>query len=155
MSKEERFDEIKNLIKAELPEDIEESFELLLNAVVRYSIENNHCRTNWTARDLLQGIASEDTLKICFDEYEESAADYEKAMHQRLKAEKYSKMVDIQMTKIEENMQVGKKSVVWIFSDKDYYHNDFEREWFDEFAKAAREHFENAGYKINGIMITW
>lgn len=68
MSKEQRFDEIKNLIKAELPEDIEESFELLLNVVIKYSIENNHSKTNWTARDLLQDIVSEDTLKMCFDE---------------------------------------------------------------------------------------
>lgn len=68
MSNEQRFDEIKNLIKAELPENIEESFELLLNAVIKYSIERNHSRTNWTARDLLQDIVSEDTLKMCFDE---------------------------------------------------------------------------------------
>lgn len=44
MSNEQRFDEIKNLIKAELPEDIEESFELLLNAAIKYSIEKNHSR---------------------------------------------------------------------------------------------------------------
>lgn len=68
MGNEQRFDEIKDLIKAELPEDIEESFELLLNATIKYSIEKNHSRTNWTARELLESIASEETLKICFDE---------------------------------------------------------------------------------------
>lgn len=68
MGNEQRFDEIKDLIKAELPEGIEESFELLLNAVVKYSIEKNHSRTNWTARELLESVASEETLKLCFDE---------------------------------------------------------------------------------------
>lgn len=155
MSNEQRFDEIKNLIKAELPEDIEESFELLLNAVIKYSIERNHSRTNWTARELLESIASEETLKLCFDEHTDTAAEHEKATHERLKTEKYQKMIDIQQTKINESMQTGKKSVIWIFSDKGYYHNDFEMAWFEEFETKAREHFEKAGHKIKGIVITW
>lgn len=155
MSNEQRFDEIKNLIKAELPEDIEESFELLLNAVIKYSIERNHSRINWTARELLESIASEDTLKLCFDEHTDAAADCEKAVHYKLKSEKFQKMIDIQQNKIIESMQTGKKSVIWIFSDKCYYHNDFEMAWFEEFENKARKHFEKAGYKIKGITITW
>lgn len=149
------FDEIKNLIKAELPESIEESFELLLNAVIKYSIENNHSRTNWTARELFESIASEETLKLCFDEHTDTAAEREKATHERLKAEKYQKMIDIQQTKIDRMMQTGKKSVIWIFSDKLYYNNGFEMAWYEEFENKAREHFEKVGYKIQGITITW
>lgn len=83
-------------------------------------------------------------------------AELEKATHEKLKAEKFEKMMDIQRTKIIESVQDGKKSVIWVFSDKGYCHNDLEMTWFDEFERKARNEFEKYGYKIIGnTVIVW
>lgn len=72
-----------------------------------------------------------------------------------VKTEKFQKMLSIQQRFIEENMKCGKNSVIWIFSDKEYYHNEFERKWFLEFNNNAKKLFEENGYKISGIVIRW
>ena len=41
--------------------------EILYN-VVKYAVEHNHCKTNWTAREIFTDIVSEDLLKRFFDE---------------------------------------------------------------------------------------
>ena len=41
--------------------------EILYN-VVKYAVEHNHCKTNWTAREIFTDIVSEDLLKQLFDE---------------------------------------------------------------------------------------
>ena len=41
--------------------------EILYN-VVKYAVEHNHCKTNWTAREFFTDIVSEDLLKQLFDE---------------------------------------------------------------------------------------
>ena len=41
--------------------------EILYN-VVKYAVEHNHCKTNWTAREIFTDIVSEDLLKRLFDE---------------------------------------------------------------------------------------
>ena len=41
--------------------------EILYN-VVKYAVEYNHCKTNWTAREFFTDIVSEDLLKQLFDE---------------------------------------------------------------------------------------
>lgn len=41
--------------------------EILYN-VVKYSVENNHTKTNWTAREFFSDIVSEELLKQLFDE---------------------------------------------------------------------------------------
>lgn len=76
-------------------------------------------------------------------------------IQQKLKDEKFDKMLVIQGEKIVESMEVGKKSVVWIFSDKDYYHNELESSWFEEFEKAARKIYEDGGFKISGCIVSW
>ena len=72
-----------------------------------------------------------------------------------IKIEKFQKMVSIQRKFIEDNMREGKDSVIWIFSDKEYFHNDFERQWFSEFNSKAKILFEKNGYNINGILVSW
>ena len=41
--------------------------EILYN-VVKYAVEHNHCKTNWTAREFFTDIVSDDLLKQLFDE---------------------------------------------------------------------------------------
>ena len=41
--------------------------EILYN-VVKYVVENNYSKTNWTAREIFTDIVSEDLLKQLFDE---------------------------------------------------------------------------------------
>ena len=41
--------------------------EILYN-VVKYAVENNHTKTNWTAREIFTDIVSEDLLNQLFDE---------------------------------------------------------------------------------------
>lgn len=79
----------------------------------------------------------------------------EELIHKSAKQEKFSHMIEIQLSKIEDRMSKGEKSVIWIFSDKGYYNNDFEEQWFSEFEENARRLFEKKGYKIQGICITW
>ena len=84
-----------------------------------------------------------------------NAKEMEKSVHNDVKENKFNQMVDIQNKFIKERMQSGEKSVIWIFSDKEYYHNDLERGWFEEFKERATQQFKEAGYKIKGIIITW
>lgn len=84
-----------------------------------------------------------------------NAHQLEHDIHQKLKDEKFDKMLVIQNERIIENMEVGKKSVVWIFSDKEYYHNELESSWFEEFEKIARKIYEDGGFKINGCVVSW
>ena len=41
--------------------------EILYN-VVKYAVEHNHCKTNWTAREFFTDIVSEELLQQLFDE---------------------------------------------------------------------------------------
>lgn len=34
----------------------------------KYALENNHCKTNWIARELFEGNLSENEIKGLFDE---------------------------------------------------------------------------------------
>ena len=43
--------------------------EILYN-VVKYAVEHNHCKINWTAREIFSDIVSEELLKQLFDEEE-------------------------------------------------------------------------------------
>lgn len=83
------------------------------------------------------------------------AKEMERLVHKELIDEKFEKMVDIQQKKIKSNMREGRNSVVWIFSDIDYFHNDFEKCWYEEFNERAKELFEDAGYKVGKITIKW
>lgn len=74
----------------------------------------------------------------------------------QLKKEKFEQMIKIQQEKIENIMRGGEyRSVVWIFKDKEYYHNTLERSWYEEFLNKATKLFEDAGYTINGITVRW
>jgi aromatic ring-opening dioxygenase LigB subunit len=68
---------------------------------------------------------------------------------------KFDKMVKIQEKFIKENMADGKRSVLWIFSDKEYYNTNFERQWFTEFYNSAKSIFARQGFVIKGITINW
>ena len=41
--------------------------EILYN-VVKYAVEHNNCKTNWTAREIFTDIVSEELLQKLFDE---------------------------------------------------------------------------------------
>lgn len=84
-----------------------------------------------------------------------NARQMERTVHREHVDTKFKNMVNHQQKIIKENMLQGYNSVLWIFSDKAYYSNPFEKCWFDEFNIRAKELFESAGYKIKGITITW
>lgn len=58
-----------NTITETILDNIQEDalMEILYN-VVKYAVENNHSKTNWTARDFFSDIVSEELLKQLFDE---------------------------------------------------------------------------------------
>jgi len=68
---------------------------------------------------------------------------------------KFEEMLSIQESFIAKQMKEGKRSVIWIFSDKEYYLNELEKSWYYPFEMDAREIFENNGFKITGIVIRW
>ena len=61
----ERINAITETILDNIQEDT--LMEILYN-VVKYAVENNHTKTNWTAREIFTDIVSEDLLKQLFDE---------------------------------------------------------------------------------------
>ena len=61
----ERINTITETILDNIQEDA--LMEILYN-VVKYAVEHNHCKTNWTAREIFTDIVSEDLLKQLFDE---------------------------------------------------------------------------------------
>ena len=61
----ERINAITETILDNIQEDT--LIEILYN-VVKYAVEHNHCKTNWTAREFFTDIVSEDLLKQLFDE---------------------------------------------------------------------------------------
>jgi len=69
--------------------------------------------------------------------------------------EKFIEMVNIQERFIKENMREGKKSVLFIFSDIEYFYNKTEKTWFNTFKQEAKELFEKQGFNINGVLIRW
>lgn len=152
-------------LKEQFPGCIEDDWTgKLIENIIDYAYRN-HGHSKGVARNivysLLPDVSVEDAEKYLpdFDEWEadhnNEAAELEKITREKLKSEKFEKLMDIQRTKISESMQDGKKSVIWVFSDKGYYHNDLERAWFDEFDGNARKQFIKAGYKIKGASITW
>lgn len=58
-----------NAITETILDNIQEDIlmEILYN-IVKYAVEHNHCKTNWTAREIFTDIVSEDLLKQLFDE---------------------------------------------------------------------------------------
>ena len=74
---------------------------------------------------------------------------------QTQKDAKFKKMMSIQEQFIKEKMSSGGRSIIWIFSDKEYYNNDLERSWFYEFEEKAKQEFKKKGFSINGILIKW
>ena len=62
-----RINTITNAILDNIHED--DLMEILYN-VVKYAVENNHTKTNWTAREIFSDIVSEELLKQLFDEEE-------------------------------------------------------------------------------------
>ena len=61
----ERINAITETILDNIQEDT--LMEILYN-VVKYAVENNHCKTNWTAREFFSDIVSEELFKHLFDE---------------------------------------------------------------------------------------
>ena len=61
----EKINTITETILDNIHED--DLLEILQN-VVKYAVENNHSKTNWTAREFFTDIVSEDLLKQLFDE---------------------------------------------------------------------------------------
>jgi len=69
--------------------------------------------------------------------------------------EKFAEMVNIQERFIKENMKQGKRSVLFIFSDIEYFHSKTEKTWFNTFKQEAKELFKKQGFNINGVLISW
>lgn len=63
----ERINTITETILDNIQEDA--MMEILYN-VVKYAVEYNHCKTNWTARGIFTDIVSEELLQQLFDEEE-------------------------------------------------------------------------------------
>lgn len=84
-----------------------------------------------------------------------NAKELENKVHNTEKEQKFEQMVEHQQKIIEECMKDGHKDVLWIFSDKDYFTTDCQRQWFEEFNHRAKTMFEDAGYKVCGIIIRW
>ena len=63
----ERINTITETILDNIQEDA--MMEILYN-VVKYAVEHNHCKTNWTAREFFTDIVSEELLQQLFDEEE-------------------------------------------------------------------------------------
>ena len=61
----ERINAITETILDNIHED--DIMKILYN-VVKYAVENNHTKTNWTAREIFSDIVSEELLKQLFDE---------------------------------------------------------------------------------------
>ena len=61
----ERINAITETILNNIHDD--DLMEILYN-VVKYAVEHNHCKINWTAREFFTDIVSEDLLKQLFDE---------------------------------------------------------------------------------------
>ena len=61
----ERINAITETILDNIQEDA--LMEILYN-VVKYAVEHNNSKTNWTAREIFTDILSEDLLKQLFDE---------------------------------------------------------------------------------------
>ena len=61
----ERINTITETILDNIQEDT--LMEILYN-VVKYAVEHNNSKTNWTAREIFTDIVSEDLLKQLFDE---------------------------------------------------------------------------------------
>src|SRR5574344_1905990 len=74
-----------NTITETILDNIQEDalMEILYN-VVKYAVENNHSKINWTAREFFSDIVSEELLKQLFDEdaeeFNQSFADDEEKM---------------------------------------------------------------------------
>ena len=60
----DKIDAITETILDNIQEDT--LMEILYNAV-KYAVENNNSKTNWTAREFFTDIVSEDLLKQLFD----------------------------------------------------------------------------------------
>lgn len=71
------------------------------------------------------------------------------------KEEKYKFLINRQEDIIKEAIKRGDRSRLFLFSDKEYYHGEIERGWYQEFYDRAKRELERAGYKISGICVTW
>lgn len=84
-----------------------------------------------------------------------TAKELQNKVCQTEKENKYKDMVKIQMRFIKEEMERGGHSVIWIFSDREYYTSPLQRMWFEEFANRAKPEFEKKGFFVSGIVVKW
>ena len=61
-------DKITTITETILDNIDDDTLMAILYNVVKYAVEHNHCKTNWTAREFFTDIVSEDLLKQLFDE---------------------------------------------------------------------------------------
>jgi hypothetical protein len=95
------------------------------------------------------------TTLLCGKEIKMTAQELQNKVCQTEKENKYKDMVKIQMRFIKEEMERGGHSVIWIFSDMEYYTNNLQKTWFDEFAMRAKSAFESKGFHVFGVAIRW
>lgn len=69
MMNEQNIIEIENITNQILDSITEDDMIDLLYSMVRYSVNNNHCKCNYTARDLFQDVIPESVIEQLFDEH--------------------------------------------------------------------------------------
>ena len=81
------------------------------------------------------------------------ACDFEKIVNKD-KNTKFQSMLNFQNKIIKENMLNQKRSVLFVFSDREQF-CDHEKKWQHDFYKNAKEMFEKNGFYIDGSIIRW
>lgn len=89
----------------------------------------------------------------------ENAQMMEKAIQERVKQEKFEKMLKHQISSIESCMSEFRNDCKFFFADGSQYGRDFEKQWKEEFYSSAVRLFEQKGYRIvkhgNYTLIKW
>lgn len=82
-----------------------------------------------------------------------------KSIQERVKQEKFEKMLKHQISSIESCMSEFKNDCNFFFADGSQYVRDFEKQWKEEFYNSAVRLFEQKGYRIvkhgNYTLIKW
>ena len=89
----------------------------------------------------------------------ENAKILAKSIQERVKQEKFEKMLKHQINSIESCMSEFRNDCNFFFADGSQYGRDFEKQWKEEFYNSAVRLFEQKGYRIvkqgNYTLIKW
>ncbi len=87
------------------------------------------------------------------------AHELQKAIHEKVKQEKFDSILRMQIEAIENSMSEFRNNIRFYFADSEQYRRDFEKQWRNEFYNKAVGMFENNGYHITEhssyTLISW